>query len=248
MATYHVLNGDSLKEQFPERLAGEIIVARECLVDGPVDADDLEELFAQRAKFMASDYRACSEAEYYSGAVVEFAKVKNIPPGSTVHLWFEDDLFCQVNFWFVAYLLFHFTERIELYLVRPEVHTPYGFGGLSTLELEAAFDTRISIADLEQLAQLWRLYSSGDLDTLLVVAKQMQSSHPFILRAVEAHVARMPAGNHKGRPAESLMAIMEDLQTRDFASVFREFNQREPIYGFGDLQVKRIYDQLVPGR
>lgn len=247
MANYHVLNGDALKAQFPECLAGEVIVARECLVDGPVDAGDLEGLFAQRAKFIATEYRACSETEYYSGAVVEFEKVKNIPPGSTVHLWFEDDLFCQVNFWFVAYLLSHFTERVELYLVRPEVHTSYGFGGLSTHELEAAFDARTSITDLKRLAQLWELYSSGDLDTLLVIAKQMEGSHPFILRAVEAHIASVPAGSHKGRPAESLMAIMEDLQTKDFASVFREFNQREAIYGFGDLQVKRIYDQLVPG-
>ncbi len=33
---YHILNGDSLKEQFPENIQGDIIVARECLVDGNV--------------------------------------------------------------------------------------------------------------------------------------------------------------------------------------------------------------------
>jgi len=33
---YHILNGDALKEQFPDRIKGKIIIARECLVDGNV--------------------------------------------------------------------------------------------------------------------------------------------------------------------------------------------------------------------
>ena len=41
MATFHILNGDALKSQFPERILGEIIVARECLVDGPVEGHRL---------------------------------------------------------------------------------------------------------------------------------------------------------------------------------------------------------------
>ncbi|GJM35445.1 MAG: hypothetical protein DHS20C18_44460 [Saprospiraceae bacterium] len=40
---YHILNGDSLKEQFPENIQGEIIIARECLVDGSVKGRTLVE-------------------------------------------------------------------------------------------------------------------------------------------------------------------------------------------------------------
>ncbi|MEJ2006462.1 MAG: hypothetical protein P8X57_16220 [Cyclobacteriaceae bacterium] len=53
---YHILNGDSLKAQFPKDIDGEIIVARECLVDGEVQSDDLKELFKIRASFITSTY------------------------------------------------------------------------------------------------------------------------------------------------------------------------------------------------
>ena len=38
---YHILNCDSLKEQFPENIQGELLVARECLADGNVNDNSL---------------------------------------------------------------------------------------------------------------------------------------------------------------------------------------------------------------
>ena len=49
---YHVLNGDALSAQFPEGIEGERIVARECLVDGPVGGKDLDAFFQTRAAFL----------------------------------------------------------------------------------------------------------------------------------------------------------------------------------------------------
>ncbi|MGA1465893.1 MAG: hypothetical protein ACO363_09195, partial [Balneolaceae bacterium] len=34
----------------------------------------------------------------------------------------------------------------------------------------------------------------------------------------------------------------------NFGAVFREFQRREAIYGFGDLQVKRLFDAVMEGR
>jgi len=38
---------------------------------------------------------------------------------------------------------------------------------------------------------------------------------------------------------------MKELETQDFGPVFREFTKRESIYGYGDLQVKRLFDELL---
>ena len=38
---------------------------------------------------------------------------------------------------------------------------------------------------------------------------------------------------------------MKASQSTDFGTVFRIFNQQESIYGFGDLQVKRIFDTII---
>ncbi len=37
---------------------------------------------------------------------------------------------------------------------------------------------------------------------------------------------------------------MEGLQTQNFGLIFREFCKREGIYGFGDLQVKRLLEEI----
>ena len=142
---YHILNGDSLKEQFPKTIKGEILVARECLVDGEVKSKDVEELFQVRAKFISSFYGDYSIEEYYSSSVTEFEKIRKLSKESIINLWFEDDLFCQVNFWFVTYLLHNFVKDPQVFLVRPKVHTQYGFAGLDQSELEAALSTRVLV-------------------------------------------------------------------------------------------------------
>jgi len=244
---YHILNGDSLKDQFPKGIEGEIIVARECLVDGDVKSNSLEELFAIRAKFIAELYGDYSIRNYYTDSVSEFEKIKRIPKRSTINLWFEDDLFCQVNFWFVAYLLFNFVQDVKVFLIRPDVHTPFGFGGLNKSELEQVFKKRIQLDKLYEIASLWEFYKNGDLKNLLHTAVKLNDSFPFIHTAFEAHIARIPDENSIGRPAQTLLNIMDELETEEFGPVFKEFNKRESIYGFGDLQVKRLLAEIKSG-
>jgi hypothetical protein len=51
-----------------------------------------------------------------------------------------------------------------------------------------------------------------------------------------------------GRPMNSLIGIIKDLHTTEFRPVFKEFCTREGIYGFGDLQVKRLFDEIITNR
>jgi hypothetical protein len=245
---YHVLNGDSLKEQFPKELKGQLIVARECLVDGEVKSDHLEDLFQIRSKFIAGLHPDYSIEEYYSKTVSEFEKIKEIPNQSTIHLWFEDDLFCQVNFWFVVYLIHHFVGECKVFLIRPKNALQYGFGGLSEAQLIQAFEEKIQLLEIEKIASLWGAYQSNDLVRLTQTAKALEESFPFILPAVEAHIARIPTKNKLGRPVQSLVEIIEELETEEFGPVFSEFNKRESIYGFGDVQVKRLFDEIKNSR
>lgn len=244
---YHILNGDSLKQQFPQNILGEIIVARECLVDGNVKGSDLDELFVSRAKFLSRSYGG-SEGEYYENTASEFQKILVIHRNSDLNLWFEDDLFCQVNFWFVAHLIFEYVKNSTVYLIRPPLHTPFGFGGLNETKLTEVYQARVQIKDIEKIAGLWKSYQSGDTEQLMSTAKKLEKTFPFILRAVEAHIDRIPSENDPGRPSKALIEIMNDLQTEEFGKVFGEFNRREPIYGFGDLQVKKLLNEIKNNR
>ena len=37
---------------------------------------------------------------------------------------------------------------------------------------------------------------------------------------------------------------MDEHKSKDFQTIFREFSKRESIYGFGDIQVKRIIKEI----
>jgi len=70
-----------------------------------------------------------------------------------------------------------------------------------------------------------------------------------MLPAIHAHLQRFPSETETnkeklGRPKISLIQIMNELKSEEFAPVFREFSKRESIYGFGDLQVKRLFDEV----
>ncbi len=248
MKQYHILNGDALKEQFPSEIEGEVIIARECLVDGDVKSKNLEELWELRAGFITEFYGDYSKEDYFKDTVSEFNKIINIPPGSIVNLWFEDDLFCQVNFWFVSYLLSVYTKDCDVYLVRPNVHTQYGFGGLSQEELANIFHNKTQLFEIDEIADLWKYYKENEIEDLVETARILADKYPFVQEAVQAHIERIPTQNSPGRPVESLKIIMEELDTDGFGPIFQEFNKWEFIYGYGELQVRRIYNSIKDQR
>ncbi|KIC94507.1 hypothetical protein, partial [Flavihumibacter solisilvae] len=59
-----------------------------------------------------------------------------------------------------------------------------------------------------------------------------------------AHVDRFPKDGTKGRPEKVIEDIITHIST-DFTEVFKEFWSRESIYGFGDSQLKSLYDKVM---
>lgn len=244
---YHILNGDCLKEQFPNSIIGEKIIARLCLVDGNVNAETTNELLKIRAKFISENYGDYTEQDYFTKTVTEIEKIQNIPGNTEINLWFEDDLFCQVNFWFVINLLFESRKTQSIFLVRPKENSEYSFGRMNKDELVKSYETRVKIEsfELNELKKIWKLYQQDNCTEMFEIAKKIDAKFPFLIPAIQAHEDRIPINRNLGRPKQSLIQIMDDLKTENFGEVFGEFCKREGIYGFGDLQVKRMYDEII---
>lgn len=243
---YHILNGDALKDRFPDSIEGQIIVARECLVDGPVQGVSPAELYATRALFLSQAYGGGDEVDYQRKVVFEFDKLKPIPKDAAIYLWFEDDLFCQVNSWFVIYLLKVFNIGAPIHWVRPTSTLRYGFGGMDREALQAAFMAAqpMEDADLSLWQELWPLYQQMDMERITLIGRQLETRFPFLPAAIRAQADRLPKPGQQGRPIRALLQIMDELKTQDFGPVFKAFCERESIYGFGDMQVKRLLDTL----
>jgi hypothetical protein len=245
MQQVHILNGDCLKFQLQDIIHAELIVTRECLIDGNVQGETLTDFYANRAEFTAQ-YPGCTVARYYDMAAVEIDKIANIALGSEIICWFEDDLFCQVNFWFVIHLLVKKGHKNSIYLVRPNAGNEYSFANMTEAELKFACQNKQKLLaqPLVALAQLWPLYQQDDIASMRVIAKQLIDIYPFLLPAVEAHSRRTPDENGLGYPERQLLAIAQELKTQEFETIFQCFSEREGIYSFGDLQVKQMFDRL----
>jgi len=240
----HILNGDALKNQFPQKLNGDKIIVRECLIEGTFAGENLKAFYQNRAKYLSATY-AENEEQYYESSVLEFDKIQKVEEQVEINLWFEDDLFCQTNFWFVASLLHRKLEKNAVFLVRPDSHNIYGFGSLSSDELIGIFKRKTHLNNLSKIAALWGFYKENNLNNLVDLATDLKNKFPFILKAVNAHKDRFPNKNNKiCRPKQTLVEIINEFKTNEFAVIFNEFSKRASIYGFGDLQVKKMLDEL----
>jgi hypothetical protein len=245
---YNILNGDSLAYSFPDaQIDGDVIVVREGLIDGNLSGDNLHDFWRSRATYMG-----LTETEYHNNVVKEFEKIMNAPDGSEFNLWFEYDLFCQVNMWFVISIINNLPIKKKVYAV----YTSYldrtdklfwgGFGPANSNELKICFADRIPLNDVDlQLGQdLWTAYKSNNDEVLVRLAKNQTLAYPYLQQVVKAQVDRFPKDGTKGRPEKVLEDIITN-NTTDFHKVIQEFWNRESIYGFGDTQLKHLYDKIM---
>ncbi len=238
--TVQILNGDALYDLLPENiLSGDILIARECLIDGPLSGETPEEFWKTRAEFISNSYSEPAEL-YHTEVVTEFQKMRAIEPGSDVNLWFEDDLFCQVNLWYCISLLSPIDD-LKIYLVKPPLVDGLpdwrGFGALNRDAIAKAYQerARMNKEEIVLLEKLWHAYKHSHSDELAVLANEDAPHFPFLKDVVNAQLDR-----HLNRPQNTLRQILSENQGADFKTIFKEFSQREGIYGFGDLQVESL--------
>jgi len=244
---HHILNGDALKTQLPlDKIDGHLIICRECLIDGNITGDSLMEFWENRTQFIEQTY-GTKAGKYNDLVLPQFQKILELTPNDEVNLWFGDDLFCLMNLCFMAYLLDTIGCRNHLFLVKAQRDNWLEFGGMSAEELVAAYKNRQPLTpdDFQLLLQTWKAFQQNDLATLSALSKTKTTSFPHFQEVIQAHIDRFPNNGELGRPQQRLLAIKRQLQTVNFKPIFQQFSKEEGIYGFGDSQVKAMFDELI---
>lgn len=251
MPTIHILNGDCLAEQLHQGgIPGERIICRECLIDGPLNGKSLADFWNTRAQFIAATYHDTPE-NYFRKVVTEFEKILHLPDHAEIHLWFEDDLFCQTNLWFILSLLAKQDLRNkQIFRVFPVVQNPADhWKGFSTSTAKALAQslsnkTPINRQDLIFGQALWYAYQSGDHACLLKLSTTPTSCFSLLPEVCQAHADRFPPDGSLSRPEAAIQQLLE-TNPQDFKTIFTEFTRTQGIYGYGDLQIKALYDRLL---
>ncbi|MEM6725752.1 MAG: hypothetical protein AAF598_17055, partial [Bacteroidota bacterium] len=195
------------------------------------------------SNFLRAEYPLEGKEQFYAERVQpEIERLIQADGYDEIVLWFEYDLFCQVNLWACLNLLKDRSQRISLVCPtdHPEI-TPFkGMGQCAPEHFPPLFEGRIplSTTDFECGAQLWNAFVQEDLPRLskLPISAPLAASGP----AIQAHLERFPAKNAQGSPLQRfLIEPLRENALTERALVGR-FLRRDLKWGMGDLQVFQL--------
>jgi hypothetical protein len=248
----NIYNGDSTAVTARQgNIPGAHFAFREALIAGPTPANlDENEWRKLRAAHLASAYGGSWEEAKHELQRLH-AALSSFHLHDEVVLWFEHDLFCQLN---LIYLIAWFAARdqgpTKLSLIcigefpgKPDFH---GLGELNETELASLMDSRTEIGAVElQLgAAAWQAYCSPEPAVLEEFLELDTSALPFLKSALLSHLERFPSvKNGLGRIEQRGLSLVND-GFKKFVDLFPRFGRQEPVYGLGDFQLYLAMKQL----
>jgi hypothetical protein len=252
----HIHNGDSTANTARQApIPGEHFAFREALIAGPAPSDlkdaDWRKL---RAAHLSAAY-GVGAGECEQDLLRQEETLLSYPAHEEIVLWFEHDLFCQVN---LIYLLDWFAARdlrkTKLSLICVGEFTGLlnfrGLGELNEAQLASLFGSRheVTAAELRTGSAAWAAYCSPEPAALQSVLRRDTSALPFLQSALRCHLARFPSlNNGLGRIENRGLALINDgLET--FVDLFPRFGDAEPGFGLGDFQFYVALKQLSDAR
>ncbi len=241
----HILNGDALYERFPSNIPGERIIMREALIEGPLPRLPMTEFFEIRAQYFDDTYPDAPYV-YRKDVLGEMNKIWSATASHEFVLWFEDDLFCQINLWFLAYGLSDLIQLKSFSLVKAVADMAYGFGGMDYRQLSRAFNNRIYVdeARIRDLANLWVAYRDEDWQGMKSLVPSLDDVMINLEVTINCAMNNRAFYRKRGKLYEYLKMLHGRYGANDFVKLFRDFHKSRPEYGLGDLQVKRMLQLL----
>lgn len=241
----HILNGSSLEYTLKKSpVPGEFFSFRDALISGPAlsDVDD-QEWRRLRALHLSESY-GVQPGKCEQDLLEQTAVLQSSSQHDEVVLWFEHDLFCQLN---LLYLLDWFSkitlENTKLSLINignfPNKENFRGLGELNEKELASLFPQRqpISSTQIALGSRAWKAFCSTEPTAVEDVLQGDTLALPFLSTALKAHLRRFPnTKNGLGKIENTSLAIVEHGKEK-FADLFSEFVSTESVYGMGDTQV-----------
>lgn len=234
----HLLNGDATAAAFPSALPGDRAVWRDLMVEGPAVDDG-----AARAACLAARLGITADA-YERGWREGRAILERAATHDEIVLWFEQDLCCAVNLWFV---LDRLRRATAVSLVFPPLSDT--FAGLGSLTSDAflpllAGRSHLDEATRDDARALWHAYAAPEPTTLARTRARL----PFTDEAVRLHLGRFPSTTHGLDEIETATLRSLGQRPHDFPELFRAVMQAPPLrrHGMGDVQYAAALRDLRP--
>ncbi|MCW3461811.1 hypothetical protein [Chitinophaga nivalis] len=241
MSYLHVLNGDAILALFQQsKVPGELVVCREMMCEGKVKhTNDPVVFFESRAKHLEFQY-GIDKQTYYTNVVQELEKITTSGPWQEIVLWFEYDLFCQIN---QLFILHYITTRIKEHPPISIVDLPHQ---RSATDFPKLLEHRqlLSPEDLQLAADAWDAFCMDTPQALEMISKLPPGQLTHLPAAIHAHLQRFPH-------IESGLSTIENFFLQRIAlgnyrryDLYKTFWDELAIYGFGDFQLDIIIQRM----
>ncbi len=251
MVDLHILNGDAIAPLFEQAdIPGEVFVWAEVLCEGRSGIDLIsEEHWQYRQAYLQETYSFFEQEKFDSlkngFQALDLYNYKNI------FLWFEYDLFCQINM--IALLAWLSTQnykgQIRLICVgeHPDYDKLVSLGELTPTQFTALLENphQLKEADLQTAATLWTHWCSGQHDDLLETSLVLnQERFPYVKPALQAHLKRFPYDTTLLTEIENYLIQLIKEKPQSAKALVGQLLSRDNYYGFGDVQYFNIIENL----
>ncbi len=235
----NILNGDGLLWLFNEYKIDieNPIIMRECLIIGPKSKPEYNDFFAERAKFI-EDYTGIAD---YNKVISELEKIHHYDLSVEINLWFENDLFCQVNMWWIIkYLISFGYEKINrIYPSTDKIFTTFHELDKEQL-LECQKQKKIfRRVDKAVAANLWNAFELGNTNFMQDMISNMSKPLPHLDTIVP--ILAEFVKNEKTVINKIKKIIKDGFKSID--DISKEFSLKNPEYGFGDFQIQMLCEK-----
>lgn len=250
----HIRNGDSFTSKLKTLpLKGDIITWREMLCEGKtLSAVGSETFWKTRFEFLNKNYKI-SKSWFVEKTLKEYRSLCNHKQQDQIVLWFEYDLFCQINMLAVISWLKTHRRHAEIYLVcsgnEDDTDKMYGLGELSDDQLMGLYEKKVRLTqdDIEYADYVWQLYCSDNPIRLENLSDFENYNFTYLSDAIQAHLRRFPTIKNGLNEIENhVLRIAEEEKPENKNQFLGKILTTQGVYGFGDTQFQRMLSQLKP--
>ena len=250
----HITNGDIFTSRLKTLdLKGDIITWREMLCEGKTLCNvGSESFWKTRFEFLNRNYKV-SKSWFVEKTLKEYRSLCNHKQQDQIVLWFEYDLFCQINMLAVISWLKTHRRHTEISLVcsgkEDESDKLYSLNELSDEKLLSLYQKRINLTqdDIEFADYVWQLYCSDNPMRLENVITHNSFQFKYLSDALKAHLKRYPTIKNGLNVLENkVLQTVEEEKPESKEKLLSSLLSNQGFYGFGDTQYNRIVTSLRP--
>jgi len=250
----HITNGDSFTQRLRNlRFKGEIITWREMLCEGKTVTNVGSEAFWKtRFDFLHKNYNV-SKSWFVEKTLKEYRSLCNHKQEEEIILWFEYDLFCQINMLAVISWLKTHRRHVQISLVcsgkEDETNRLYALDDLSDDQIKKLFNKRVELSqdDIEFADYVWQLYCSDNPIRLEHLTDFDQYQFKYLGEALKTHLKRFPTIKNGLNEIENrVLHVAAEDKPKSRKELLGSLLSDQGWYGFGDSQYERILKNLRP--